>query len=342
MERIRGVRVADVASEAGVSIATVDRVLNERDGVRRETRQRILAVIARLNVAVAAPDAIAKKTAGVRVDFVVPFGAGPSIEESLKAAVDRIGEAVGGGARWHYYRRFDAMDLAEKIREIGSHRPNGIAFSALEHPVVRAAVDDVVHKGVRAIAIQSDLTGSRRTGYVGNDNRAAGRTAAYLMGRFLGPRAGKVAILAGSHLYRSHGEREMGFRGVAREDFRGLKLLDLVTGNDDPDANYQMITELLGKNPDLIGIYAIGSGISGVVQALHEQKRHNDVVFIAHHLSSETRQCLFDGTIDAVIHQNMRRLVEAAVGMILRSSAEQRVESEVQPFELIFRENVST
>lgn len=342
MERVRGVRVADVAREAGVSIATVDRVLNQRSGVRPETQQRILAVIAHLNVAGAKSESMARRASGVHVDFLLPSGAGPSIDENLKSAVDRIGTDLGGGVRWHYYRRFDPIHLAEKIREIGADHTNGIAFSALEHPLVRAAVDVVVRKGVRAVAIQSDLTGSRRTGYVGNDNRAAGRTAAYLMGRFLGGRAGKVAILAGSHLYRSHDEREMGFRGVAREDFRALELLDLVTGNDDPQANYDKTSELLRSNPDLIGIYAIGSGISGVIQALHEQKRQHDVVFIVHHLTSETRQRLFDGTVDAVIHQNMRILVEAAVGMILRSGTERHIESEVQPFELIFRENVAT
>ena len=33
----------------------------------------------------------------------------------------------------------------------------------------------------------SDLSHSRRVAYVGLDNRAAGRTAAYLMARFMGP-----------------------------------------------------------------------------------------------------------------------------------------------------------
>ena len=43
------------------------------------------------------------------------------------------------------------------------------------------------------------------------DNRAAGRTAGYLVGRFIGARKGKVAMIAGSLSYRGHEESEMGF-----------------------------------------------------------------------------------------------------------------------------------
>ena len=57
----------------------------------------------------------------------------------------------------------------------------------------------------------SDPAHSRRAAYIGLDNRAAGRTAAYLLGRFIGNRAAKVALIAGSLSYAGHQEREAGF-----------------------------------------------------------------------------------------------------------------------------------
>ena len=40
--------IHDVAREAGVSLSTVDRVLNERDGVRQNTKTRVQEAIDKL------------------------------------------------------------------------------------------------------------------------------------------------------------------------------------------------------------------------------------------------------------------------------------------------------
>ncbi|KAG1274906.1 hypothetical protein G6F64_015013 [Rhizopus arrhizus] len=82
---------------------------------------------------------------------------------------------------------------------------------ALEHPVVREAVNTLAQQGVPTVTLISDLANSARTAYVGLDNRAAGRTAGYLIARFIGLRAAHVALIAGSRHYRAHEERESGF-----------------------------------------------------------------------------------------------------------------------------------
>ena len=48
-------RIVDIAREAGVSTATVDRVLNRRPGVRETTVQRVLKIAGKMK-----PDALAK------------------------------------------------------------------------------------------------------------------------------------------------------------------------------------------------------------------------------------------------------------------------------------------
>src|SRR5579859_5673633 len=46
--RVMRFRMADVAAQAGVSVATVDRVLNGRGVVRRDTREAVLEIARRL------------------------------------------------------------------------------------------------------------------------------------------------------------------------------------------------------------------------------------------------------------------------------------------------------
>ena len=74
-----------------------------------------------------------------------------------------------------YIESFNPEALAKALLHYGK-RCDGIAFMALEHPVVREAVAQLAEQGVPTVTLISDLSNSRRVAYVGLDNRAAGRT----------------------------------------------------------------------------------------------------------------------------------------------------------------------
>ncbi|NQW09646.1 MAG: LacI family DNA-binding transcriptional regulator [Alphaproteobacteria bacterium] len=337
MTKFGRVRIEDVAREAQVSPATVDRVLNGRAGVRPVTCERVWSAVARLNGAVVPANTQRSHDQALELDFIMAQGAGPSIEENLRQATENI----GGNAtiRWHEVKRFNPEALATKIRQVYQAGSDGIAVQTLEHPVVHAAVNEATSSGVEVIALLSDLTSSLRRCYVGIDNRAAGRTAGYLIGRLTCGREGKVAVIAGSDLYRSHEEREMGFRRLCREEFPNLEILDLVIGNDEPEDNFRSMSNLLSANSDLIGVYNVGSGNRGIVRAVKECGRADTIVFIAHHLTSVSRQYLLDGVVDAVLNQDMPRLVEKVVSIFSQDEYSRSRGSEFLPFEIIVREN---
>ena len=155
---------------------------------------------------------------------------------------------------------------------------------------MREAVSALADTGIPVLTLISDLSHSRRIAYVGLDNRAAGRTAALLLGRFIGGRAGKVALIAGSRSYRAHEEREMGFlQPRCEEGVPALEVVGLREGHDDAERNYRQTRALLARHPDLVGIYNIGGASDGVARALKEAGRDRKVVFIGHGLTPDTR-----------------------------------------------------
>ncbi|RZJ12308.1 MAG: LacI family DNA-binding transcriptional regulator, partial [Haliea sp.] len=189
-------RIPDIARLSGVSTATVDRVLNKRAGVRSATVQRVMHAATRLGYL---PQAEAHahtdlQTRPLRLVVLIPEGS----NRFLQMLGDVIGYAQDHWAPYNvrchavYIESFNPEALARALRHHGE-RCDGIAFMALEHPVVREAVAQLAEQGVPTITLISDLSHSRRVAYVGLDNRAAGRTAGYLVGRFIGPgaRAGK-------------------------------------------------------------------------------------------------------------------------------------------------------
>ncbi|WP_163317271.1 substrate-binding domain-containing protein, partial [Enterobacter hormaechei] len=79
----------------------------------------------------------------------------------------------------------------------------------------------------------SDVPNSRRAHFVGIDNYAAGRTAASLIGRFVGPRKSKVGMIAGSLALRDHVERQFGFEQVISREYANLEVLPVREARDE-------------------------------------------------------------------------------------------------------------
>lgn len=335
--------IADIAVRAGVSTATVDRVLNHRPGVRSATAQRVMQAATALRYL---PEQSARSNLHqppMRVLFLLPAG----MNRYLNMLGDYASTAHEQLDRYNVHCRsrhvdgFDPQKLADALlRE--SSKVDGIAFMALEHPVVREAVNTLADKGVHTVTLISDLSRSARSAYVGLDNRAAGRTAGLLMGRFMGSKSGKVGMIAGSRYYRGHEEREMGFQHILEEKFPMLDLIGLREGRDDADTNYRQAGQLLEQYPDLVGIYNIGGASDGVARALKEKKRDQAVTFIGHGLTPDTRGLLIDGSMDALLNQNLHQTVVNTVRTFANVRDGRQATAGIEPTQIsvIFSENL--
>jgi LacI family transcriptional regulator len=336
-------RIPDIARAAGVSTATVDRVLHGRAPVRPATAQRVLKAAAALQYL---PDTELWRTLRpppMELAFLLPIGT----NRYLRMLGDSIGGACDALApyhvrcRVHYIDSFDPAKVATALRRHGRHA-HGLAFMALEHPRVREAVDELAAAGVHVLTLISDLAQSRREAYVGIDSRAAGRTAATLIGRFVGPRTGSVAMIAGSLAYRGHEEREMGFLRLMADEFPALKVVGVREGRDDADTNHRLTLGLLKQHPDLVGLYNIGGGAEGVGRALKERRRDQSTVFVAHGLTPDTRALLIDGTLDAVINQHPQTVLLNAVRIFTNLRDGRSANAGVEPvrISIVLRENL--
>jgi LacI family transcriptional regulator len=309
----------DVARVAGVSLATVDRVINKRPGVRHQTAERVQEVIRELNFQ---RDPLASRLARVvshRLLFLLPPGNNRFMRtiEAQVALAAREFTAQRVFADVELVDVFDPVTLARSLAAVDPQRTSGVAVVALDHPAVRAAIDDLVARGVPVTTLVSDVPSSRRLRYIGIDNSAAGRTAGALMGRFLGSRRGKVALVMGSRGLRDHAERLFGFAQVIAGEHAALQVLDPAEGRDDDARNEAQVGRLLREHPDIVGLYNIGAGNRGVSQALREAGRAHDIVYIAHELTDLSRGLLLDGTLDAVIHQDAGHEVRSSIRVLL-------------------------
>ena len=334
----------DVARESGVSSATVDRVLNNRSGVRSRTRQIVLETARRLGYIaepVDGPRAAPPASAGtIRLDFAFPAGNNTFIRELQRQIETQAALQPDLVVRVATIEGFDPERLARTLLDLRG-RTQGVGVIALDHPTVREALRSLAAEDVKVVTIASDILHVPRVAYIGIDNRAAGRLAGDLLGRFLGPgRHGKVALFAGSRSYRGHEEREMGFRHILAEQFSDLQVVELREMLDDREKAYGEASALLERHPDLAAIYNIGAGNTGIARALKERRREGRVVFIGHDATAGTRELLLDGTLDAVIDQNPRVEAREALNVLKQSVMGLPVDFHAPRLQVIFRENI--
>jgi LacI family transcriptional regulator len=336
--RLTRVKLVDIAEAAGVSLATVDRVINGRKGVRPQTVQQVIDAAQQLNYPLLASDGAGAEPV---LDFILPGGTNTFLGQLARELEATAGGKLlpGHAVRCRRIEGLDPKAYADALLA-AAEDSDGIGFIALDHPLVREAADAVMAGGVPVVTLVSDITHTKRHGYVGVDNRAAGWSAGYLIGRFLGGRNGSVGLIAGSLSYRGHEEREMGFRHVMREEFPHLSVIGPREGHDEIERNRLVAREIIDATPDLVGLYNIGGGTRGVGQALQETGRAGGVVFVGHELTPYTRAFLLDGTMDAVIHQDARAEAQGAVRALL--AAHRGAEIAVDPvrIEIFIRGNL--
>lgn len=337
------VTLRDVCREAGVSLATADRVLNGRPGVRAATAQRVREASERLGYQANPFATRLARGDSFRLAFVLPHGRNPFML-GLAEQVRRLGAHL---ARQRVFVEiihadvFDPVKLAAQLDALDASF-NGVGVVALDDRNVAEAIDRLSARGVAVVTLISDVPNAQRVHYVGVDNIAAGRTAGTLLGRFADERSGTVGAIIGSPRLRDHAERLQGFSAVLAEEHPQLTVLSPLTGRDDDAASRRAATTLLGAHSDLVGLYAVGAGTVGIAQALKDAGRAQDVVLIGHELTEASRTELCSGTIDALIHQDPGHEARSAARVLVAHLTGEPLlpEQERIRIEIFLRENL--
>jgi len=304
-------KVREIAQQSGLSEATVDRVLNNRPGVRENTRAEVMQAIGDLD----------KQRAQLRLNgrrylIDVVMHTPHRFSDAFRAAVEAELPAFAPAmlrARFHLWETGSTAQMVDALGKLrGSH---GVVLKAQDEPEVADAIDRLVAVGVPVVTYATDVPSSARCSYVGIDNHGAGVTAAYLMGQWLGSSPSDVLITLSRNVFRGEGEREVGFRSALRGS--GRQIVE-VSDSDGIDAtNERLVLEALKDNPSIEAVYSVGGGNAATVAAF-ERLGRDCRVFIAHDLDADNRQLLRDGRISVVLHNDLRADARLAMRLILQ------------------------
>lgn len=314
----------DLARVAGVSRATVDRVLNGRQDVKPKTLEKVNAAIVKLGFVRNIAAANLAKSKSYRFLFVVPKSGDQFLAEILHH-IDEAGRVFADDmvrTEVHHVDENDPHAIATFLSGLSPDDLDGVAIMAPQTPQVRDAILRLKERGIHTLPFISNQAISD-TDWVGIDNTAAGATAATLMGRFVRATTGKILVISESMQSRDSLERRRGFDEIINAGFPHLTALpSLETYGSDGRAQ-QIIHASFANNPDIVGLYVLAPEARASIVALSNLDVRTPLVAIAHERTPFTEMALQSGRLDAVITQNTGHLVRSAMRK-LRAKADKR------------------
>lgn len=337
--------ISDLAKASGVSVATIDRVLNGRLPVREQTARRVYE--AAQDIGYHAVGLLRQRVFEDLPRYRLAFLLQKPAQSFYQAFAKEIEAAAAAttAAKLQVQIDYPAVStpsvIAEKMRALAA-RNQAVAVVAPDYPAVEAIVDELKEKGIPVFSVLSDFAAGVREGYLGLDNRKVGRSAAWTIAR-TARKPGKVACFVGSHRFHGHELREMGFRSYFRENAPEFEVLETLINLDAVDVTHEATLDLLQKHPDLIGLYVAGGGMEGAIAALREENRAGHVTLIVNELVPESKGALMDGTVAMAICTPLPLLCRELVTQMVSSiegSAQTTARQTFFRFEIYISENI--
>ena len=313
----------DIAAQAGLSEATVDRALHGRSNVSAAAVRAVEQAVLELDRQ-QSQLRLGARTVLVDVGMQAPARFTSAVRTALEAELAWVRPAAVR-ARCHRRERADVEELVETIDRVGSggRTSQGLLLKAPDDLAIAAAVDRAAGRGIPVVTLVTDVPSSRRVAYVGLDNQQAGATAAFLVSRWLTPRGvgggegRRVLVTMSRSTFLGEHERVRAFEdelAVLRPEEPVLVVsdadgLDAATGD--------LVGAALDEEPGVCAVYSVGGGNRATLAELRRRGRRVEA-YVAHDLDEDNVALLRSGAIDAVIHHDLQSDCRRAVRQVLR------------------------
>ena len=320
-----GPTTRDLAVAAGVSLATVDRVLNSRFGVQSKTIVKVNEAAGKIGFVRDISAANLSRSRNYSFLFVLPL-AGDQFLGELINKIDEANKAFAAERITVAAKRINVSDphaVANFLSQVDQEEFSGLAIMVPNSPQVRDAINHLGERGIKVVQFLSGQPTTTEIDFVGTDNYASGATAGSLMRRFLHSDTGKIVVISETMQSLSSIERRLGFDDVMTRYFPNIMVLPLLETYGD-DARAQRIISNIFKNyDDIVGFYIISSEARVPIEIVSQYQEAKSIIRIAHERTPFTENALKLGDLDAVIAQNPGHVVRSAL-RILRARCDQR------------------
>ncbi|CAI3951236.1 ABC-type sugar transport system [Commensalibacter communis] len=333
------ITLQQVANATGLSITTVDRVINRRGGVSKKSEIKILQAAQALKLD---RFLFIHHLQHIRVAVLMQP---PSNHycEVLKNTFDELNHSNQSRITF-FLHSINVQNIPETIQKI---KNVSIKYDALV--IIAPHIDKIsqliqsLAQRIPVITLATDIPDSARMIYVGPNNYQLGRVAGELMGRFLGSTGGEVIVILGVAKMHGHTERERGFKSILQESFPHCHIINSFESYENSYEMKKIIISALREYKNIKGIYNISDENPAISEVLNTTKLDKKMTLITHELTPIHEELLKKGVIDAIIDQNPELEAKQILNTIIHYFHNDKnaiPEYDYTPFNIYLRESL--
>lgn len=319
----------DIADKAGVSVATVEKVLNDKGKVADSTRKKILDIAKELSYeSEDAAVTLGKKKSGPKIGFV-SFAEEDQRHADLKAGIfERMEEDKAFAADMLVRETpMNAKDQLAAIDEVIKEGAKGLLLTPFDDEKIVERINKLKKKGIPVVTVCSDIEGTDREAYVGSNNVQLGATAGALLG-LISKGKGEVGIITGSRKVLGQEQRIAGFLEKLKREYPGISVETIVECKNEDYKCYDTVQRIAYDYPTITSFLFVAGGVGGGCKALYQitGRPHYDIITIDE--IEATVEYMNKGLITAAICQEPRRQGAIALTLLLNAMQGKSPESE--------------
>lgn len=303
--------VKEIARRANVSIATVDRVLHNRNGVSQSTKDKIIQIIGELNYK---PNLLARRLASrktLRIATLIPelsqettFWDAPL--KGIEQAYSEI-EQFGIVVNKYFYDQNSISSFEEKTQIILENKPDGILLgpSFIEESVI--FTDKCKELNIPYVLMDSDLPNQGSLSYIGPNLYHSGYLSAHLVS-YLKKEEDKILLINISREIDNNNQllkKEEGFRAYFDDHSKAGNIIKLDIRNTELKSIEQNLTKAFNSNDNIRIVFVTNSRVSKVAHFIEKSKK--DVILIGYDFLKENIKYMNKGVIDFLICQKPKQ-----------------------------------
>lgn len=307
----------DIAKALGTSIGSVHRAMHGNPGVSPQTKARVLEMARTLGYRpnLAARYLSSKKTLRISVNTLQGT---TSFWDEVRIGIREAAASIlleNVELEFRTYPRLGEGDEAG-IEAAIADKVDGIITFPSRPQILRPWIRRASRAQIPVVCVATDAPDSGRLGIVAVDTLASGSIAADLMGRFIGPREGSVAITVFDMTITEHAEKYAAFENVLRGFYPNLKLLKPIEDHDEQTEAYGKCRTLFEQNPNLTGIYVTTEASIPVLDAARDANVLDRLTIITTDLFPDLIPQIRSGAVAATIYQRPRAQGQIAFRML--------------------------
>ncbi|TDO94040.1 LacI family transcriptional regulator [Halanaerobium saccharolyticum] len=302
---MKNITISDIAEALNLSRSTIDRVINNRGSVAKETQKKVLDYIEKNDYK---PNRAAKHLAKmtnctIGISYYLPEKFAAQIKTGIE---DVYQELKGYGLNLIIKEASSFAEQIDQIKEMKS-KVDGLMVAPWSPKKTNSLINKFIEDKIPVVTFNRDAPESNRLFYFGCDYFKAGRISGELIKKIT-LTAGKIAIISNDDDLVGK-SRVQGFYSILKENtfhqiigpFTVYDHFGISDAYTQKDVNY--IKKIIEDNPDLKAFYVVNQSLYLVARVVKEMGKKDQIKVIGFDLFDNFIPFLEEEVIDAVICQ---------------------------------------